>query len=656
MRYRFGDYNLDSAAQLLSHHGQIVAVPRRVFNCLSLLIEQRQRVISRDELIRKIWGRDNVSDHQLAQTVRATRQLLGDDGNTQSMIRTVLGVGYHWVAQVLENPALSVPAEITAPLPHLLQPVADAVIEAASLRQTPMAAMAPISAPAMPARATFAPTLRAVVRRSVFALASLAALTAACIEWQAPGIAAVAAISVPSTVKAPAPSDPLTRLETLLAQGKFEDVRAGLAQLPENLVNSANARMLEIDLDLERGRWPRATEKLHIQQQRALTAADPIWQAKLLMQQSKLLYLTGAPGVAILAPAQAALERVESLQVAVAPALFAKLVKQRGSAYLAANQLDLAALDFVQARDYYLGVGDQRLGARASCSLARVWLRQGRLIEALAQVQANAVTYARLQDAVSELLARNTALRIEVELLRWTDALASSDRSMQLLQLVPDTERGLRTLQLRAMVLTGLGRLREAESILEEAQARQPAGNLAGSDQMVPALLQLASAHYSEALVSAAHSFANTPADPYNILLEGRDGALLLWVMAVQGFAAKGLALPSPSAAQQQALLKPESTLARIAQGRWLLVHGEMQPAQAALRQALTEARQQHYLYRMLLAGEPLMALLTQIGDVKAARDVLVQLRAEDPKRIDRARRMQLELQRAQVYAQVDND
>jgi tetratricopeptide (TPR) repeat protein len=228
---------------------------------------------------------------------------------------------------------------------------------------------------------------------------------------------------------------------------------------------------------------------------------------------------------------------------------------------------------------------------------------------------------------------------------------------MRLLQSVPDTERGSRTLQLRAMVLTGLGRLREAESLLDEAEAHQPAGNLAASDKMALALLQLQGARYSEALVSAAHSFANAPADPHNILLEGRDGALLLWVMAAQGLAAKGLALPSPSAAQQQVLEQPESTLARIALGRWLMVRGEMQPARAALRQALTEARQQHYLYRMLLAGEPLMALLRQSGDAKAASDVLVQLRSEDPKRIDQTRKMQLfELQGAQLYAQVDND
>ncbi len=102
MRYRFGDHVLDVMCMRLSHKGIELDVARRVFCCLIHLIRHRERVVKRDELIHHVWNRDNVSDHQLAQVVRAARQVLGDDGNSQNMIRTVLGVGYHWCADIVE--------------------------------------------------------------------------------------------------------------------------------------------------------------------------------------------------------------------------------------------------------------------------------------------------------------------------------------------------------------------------------------------------------------------------------------------------------------------------------------------------------------------------------------------------------------------------
>lgn len=110
MRYAFGDYVFDSMLLLLLHNGAQLTVPRRVYACLTHLIEHRERVIKRDELIRKVWGRDNVSDHQMAQVIRAARQALGDDGNCQCMIRTVMGVGYHWAADVVELSGTETPA------------------------------------------------------------------------------------------------------------------------------------------------------------------------------------------------------------------------------------------------------------------------------------------------------------------------------------------------------------------------------------------------------------------------------------------------------------------------------------------------------------------------------------------------------------------
>jgi len=628
MRYGFGEHIFEPMTMRLLCKGIELDMPRRALICVNYLIEQRERVVKRDELIRKVWGRDNVSDHQLAQVIRAARNVLGDDGNSQCMIRTVMGVGYHWVGEIVELHALE-PANID-PSPRLPE----------------LTAVAPTI---MPERSVVEPLVvpeaiqaRSASRPSFIAIAAVVVVLASLVfKGSDPTTASLA--FMPKQITAPTNGKlGLDTLKMALAHGQFEQVRARLAQLPDESIESPPARMLEIELDIERGRWQQASKKLQTQQQRANTAADPIWQAKLELLRSKLLLLSGAPREEVLTTAQAAVTQLQSNSTTVAPELLAGAIKRRGSGWLLNGQLENAALDFAQARDLYLRAGDQRSATQAGCGLARVWMRQGRLAEALEQVTTNASTYAQLNDPISELLARNTALRIQVELLRWSDALASSDRAMQLLQIAPDSERRHRTLQLRAMVLTSLGRLREAESTLEEAEALRPVQNEAesGGSQLIPALQHLASKRFDQTLTNSAAAFSVLPADPHNILLDSRDGALLLWVMAAQKLAGEGAALPTPSPEQNAALRQPETTLARIAQGRWLSLRGETQAAAVVLHQALTESRQQNHLYRMLLAGEPLMVLLKRSGDTAGADQVLAQMRVQDPARIDQVRQM----------------
>ncbi len=100
MIYRFAGLNLDTASRLLSNTQGPIDVPRRVFDCLCYLVANRSRAVGRDELIRHVWGRENVSDTQLAQIVLRARRLVSDDGAEQKMIRTVAGFGYHWIGTI----------------------------------------------------------------------------------------------------------------------------------------------------------------------------------------------------------------------------------------------------------------------------------------------------------------------------------------------------------------------------------------------------------------------------------------------------------------------------------------------------------------------------------------------------------------------------
>lgn len=623
MRYVFGEFLLDSMSLQLLHKGVEIDLPRRAHLLLNHLIEQRERVVKRDELIRKIWGRDNVSDHQLAQLVRAARQVLGDNGDTQSMIRTVMGVGYHWVGEIAEVPAIEAPA------------VERSVVDA----QRPTPEIAPV--PKATSANAAAPWQNARVFRFWGGVAPVI-IASLLLAWS-PNTRELSA-SQPMPIAEQTLKANLHSLQAALAQGQFEQVREGLAHLPNALIESPQGRMLAIELDIERGRWPQASQKLALQLQRAQAAGDAVWQVQLGLLHTKILQFSGAPKAELVATSVALVQQLQASTIPVAPELMAGAIKRRGSSWLLTGKLENAALDFAQARDLYLRANDQRAATQASCSLARVWMRQGRLVEALEQVSANADTYAKLSDPISELFARNTALRIQVELLRWPDALASSERAMQLLKLIPNSERSHRSLQLRAMVLTLVGRLREAESILEEAQAQQLVQNpteLADA-QIIPTLHHLASKRYLQALESAEAAFLALPTDPHNILFDGRDGALLLWVMAAEKWVGAGEALPTPSSAQSAVLHQPETTLARIAQGRWLSLVGEAQNAKRILRQAINDSRQQNHLYRMLLAGEPLMELFDRSGDVAGAQRVLTELRAQDPIHIDQARQMRV--------------
>jgi len=106
---RFQDFRLSLAAHELWRADARLVLPPRVLACLCHLIEQRERAVGRDELIRAVWHRDNVSDIQLGQLILRARRAVGDEGTLQHSIRTVVGFGYRWVAPTETEAA--VPAE-----------------------------------------------------------------------------------------------------------------------------------------------------------------------------------------------------------------------------------------------------------------------------------------------------------------------------------------------------------------------------------------------------------------------------------------------------------------------------------------------------------------------------------------------------------------
>jgi TolB-like protein len=99
MIYQFGPFELDLSTLELRAEGAVRGLEPQVFALLSLLVENRERVVSKDEIIEKVWDGRDVSDAAVSSRVKSARQALGDDGQSQRLIKTIHGKGFRFVAE-----------------------------------------------------------------------------------------------------------------------------------------------------------------------------------------------------------------------------------------------------------------------------------------------------------------------------------------------------------------------------------------------------------------------------------------------------------------------------------------------------------------------------------------------------------------------------
>ena len=100
MIYRFADCELDIGVHELRHGGNVRAVEPQVFDLLHYLVENRNRLVTRDELFESIWQGRFVSDATLSSRIKAARRAVGDTGKAQAIIQTVPRRGFRFVADV----------------------------------------------------------------------------------------------------------------------------------------------------------------------------------------------------------------------------------------------------------------------------------------------------------------------------------------------------------------------------------------------------------------------------------------------------------------------------------------------------------------------------------------------------------------------------
>ena len=99
MRYQFDEFTLDTQRFELARAGTLIHAEPQVIELLALLVENCQRVVSKDEINEKVWRGRVVSDAALSSRIKMARQLLNDDGSTQRYIRTIHKRGFRFVGE-----------------------------------------------------------------------------------------------------------------------------------------------------------------------------------------------------------------------------------------------------------------------------------------------------------------------------------------------------------------------------------------------------------------------------------------------------------------------------------------------------------------------------------------------------------------------------
>ena len=111
MIYRAGSVEIDPANFSLTTGGKTISVEPLVFDLIVYLIENRDRVLTRQELLDKLWAGRIVSDTSLSNHVKSARKALGDSGQRQEFIKTIHGRGYRFVGDVEEAAGHDVPEQ-----------------------------------------------------------------------------------------------------------------------------------------------------------------------------------------------------------------------------------------------------------------------------------------------------------------------------------------------------------------------------------------------------------------------------------------------------------------------------------------------------------------------------------------------------------------
>ena len=108
-RIQFGQFVLDASQYALTRAGRPVRLERIPMDLLILLVREKGRLISREEIIERLWGKNLFfdTDNSINTAIRKIRNSLGDDAGNPRYVETVLGKGYRFKSQTALVPLLA---------------------------------------------------------------------------------------------------------------------------------------------------------------------------------------------------------------------------------------------------------------------------------------------------------------------------------------------------------------------------------------------------------------------------------------------------------------------------------------------------------------------------------------------------------------------
>lgn len=124
MNFYVGKYKFCINKQELLYEGVSQKIEPQVFKLLVFMLENPDRVLSRDELVKQIWKSNVISDSAISAAISAARRAIGDTGYKQEYIKTVSGSGYRFIAKFsCEKIQVKPHPETNLPISKVLEPI-----------------------------------------------------------------------------------------------------------------------------------------------------------------------------------------------------------------------------------------------------------------------------------------------------------------------------------------------------------------------------------------------------------------------------------------------------------------------------------------------------------------------------------------------------
>jgi pimeloyl-ACP methyl ester carboxylesterase/DNA-binding winged helix-turn-helix (wHTH) protein len=103
VRFQFGGYSVDVDRRELRRGAELIDIGPQVFDLLVYLIRNRDRVVSKDDLLDAVWEGRIVSESTLTSRINAARHAIGDTGADQTLIKTIARKGFRFIGEVVEG-------------------------------------------------------------------------------------------------------------------------------------------------------------------------------------------------------------------------------------------------------------------------------------------------------------------------------------------------------------------------------------------------------------------------------------------------------------------------------------------------------------------------------------------------------------------------